>query len=108
MTEVLLPATTAAVRRAGARMLKRYSTEARAAGLDDLLAALRANDEAVVDVLQPALAEVLPGAVCLSDEHVSGSSAAGDWSLIDPVGGNVNAVHGMTDWNIGVSLVRDG
>jgi myo-inositol-1(or 4)-monophosphatase len=28
--------------------------------------------------------------------------------VTDPVGGNVNAVHGMADWNIGVSLVRDG
>ncbi|WP_328418285.1 hypothetical protein OG542_38200 [Streptomyces violaceus] len=34
--------------------------------------------------------------------------ATGEWWLIDPVGGNVNAVHGMPDWNIGVSLVRDG
>jgi myo-inositol-1(or 4)-monophosphatase len=33
---------------------------------------------------------------------------AGEWWLIDPMGGNMNAVQGMPDWNIGVSLVRDG
>jgi myo-inositol-1(or 4)-monophosphatase len=108
MTEVLLAATTHAVRRAGARLVERYSTEARPAGLAELLADVRANDQAVVDVLRPALADALPGAGWLNDEHGSGELASGDWWLIDPVGGNINAVHGMTDWNIGVSLVREG
>ncbi|WP_329789707.1 inositol monophosphatase family protein [Lentzea sp. DG1S-22] len=104
----MLAATTAAVRTAGARMFKRYSTESRTSSLEELVAAVRANDAAVVDVLKPALAEIRPQARWLDDEHGSGELGPGEWWLVDPVGGNMNAVQGMTDWNIGVSLVRDG
>ncbi|MBP2334983.1 myo-inositol-1(or 4)-monophosphatase [Saccharothrix coeruleofusca] len=108
MTEDLLAATTGAVRRAGERLLRRYSTKTRQAGLAELLAAAEDNDAAVVDALRPALARILPEAGWLNDEHGSGPLDTGQWWLIDPVGGNINAVHGMTDWNVGVSLVRDG
>jgi myo-inositol-1(or 4)-monophosphatase len=104
----LLTATTGAVRTAGARLLRRYSTESRPASVDELLAALQANDATVADVLRPALAQALPGSHWEEDEHASGPMPSGDWWVVDPVGGNINAVHGMTDWNIGVSLVRDG
>ncbi|MFE3542924.1 inositol monophosphatase family protein [Nocardia sp. NPDC059177] len=108
MSPELLAATVAAVRHAGARMMTRYSTESRQPGLPELLAHLRANDAAVVEVLRPALTEALPSAGWLDDEHGSGPMDGGRWWLIDPVGGNVNAAHGMPDWNIGVSLVQDG
>ncbi|WP_328749177.1 3'(2'),5'-bisphosphate nucleotidase CysQ [Streptomyces sp. NBC_00285] len=106
--ELLAAATVAAVRHAGALMMTRYATESRPPGLPELLANLQANDAAVVATLRPALTEALPSAGWLNDEHGSGPLATGEWWLIDPVGGNVNAVHGMPDWNIGVSLVRDG
>ncbi|WP_285638921.1 inositol monophosphatase family protein [Lentzea sp. NBRC 102530] len=108
LEEAMIAATTAAVRAAGARMLKRYSTESRTSSLAEIVAAVQANDAAVVDLLEPALKEINPQARWLDDEHGSGPLPDGEWWLIDPVGGNMNAVHGMTDWNIGVSLVRDG
>lgn len=108
MNHELLAATAAAVGKAAARMLTRYSPESRQAGLTELLASLRDNDTAVTDVLRPSLAEVRPDATWLDDEHGSGPLAPGEWWLVDPVGGNLNAVHGMPGWNIGVSLVRDG
>ncbi|GHG22437.1 MULTISPECIES: inositol monophosphatase family protein [Amycolatopsis] len=108
MTPDLLAATTAAVRAAGARMLARYSPASRPSGLPELLKSLDDNDSAVAGVLRPALAEIRPEARWLDDEHGSGPLPAGEWWLIDPMGGNVNAVHGMPDWNVGVSLVRDG
>ncbi len=104
----LLNATVAAVRQAGERLLRRYPTESRPADLDALLAALRANDATVADLLRPALTAVLPQAGWEDDEHASGPLPDGYRWALDPVGGNVNTVHGMTDWNIGVSLVRDG
>src|SRR5262245_42658936 len=106
-TNAVLVATVAAVRRAGDRLLRRYSTESRASSLAELVAAVKANDAAVVDVLRPALAEINPDARWLDDEHGSGPLPDGEWWLVDPVGGNMNAVQGMTDFNIGVSLVRD-
>ncbi|WP_250034490.1 inositol monophosphatase family protein [Paractinoplanes maris] len=75
---------------------------------EELFAALRANDEAVAGVLQPILTEALPGSRWTTDEHGSGPMPDGDWWVVDPVGGNMNAVQGMPDHNIGVSLVRDG
>ncbi|WP_103349328.1 inositol monophosphatase [Amycolatopsis sp. CA-128772] len=108
MSQDLLTATTAAVRDAGARMLARYSPGSRRPGLPEVLESLHANDAAVAEVLRPALTGIRPQARWLDDEHGSGPLPAGEWWLIDPVGGNVNAVHGMPDWNIGVSLVRDG
>ena len=108
MTQDLLAATTAAVRAAGARMLERYSPASRQPGLPELLKSLHDNDSAVADVLRPALAAIRPEARWLDDEHGSGPLPGGEWWLIDPMGGNVNAVHGMPDWNVGVSLVRDG
>ncbi|MCX2954998.1 inositol monophosphatase family protein [Lentzea sp. NEAU-D7] len=108
MEETVLAATTAAVRRAGERMLKRYSPESRTSSLAELVTAIQANDAAVVDLLKPALAEIRPRARWLDDEHGSGPLDSGEWWLVDPVGGNMNAAQGMTDWNIGVSLVRDG
>ncbi len=73
-----------------------------------LVQALRANDDAVSQILKPALLDALPGSQWTSDEHGSGPMPAGEWWVVDPVGGNMNAVQGMPDWNIGVSLVRDG
>src|SRR2546423_11601044 len=70
-------------RQAGARLLKRYSTVARQPGLPELMADLRANDLTVVDVLEPALAEILPEARWLNDEHGSGPLPEGTWWLID-------------------------
>jgi myo-inositol-1(or 4)-monophosphatase len=108
MSTDLLPSVTATVHQAGARLLARYSTGSRPATLPELLTALQANDAAVTDVLRPALTQLIPGSSWEEDEHASGPMPAGDWWVVDPVGGNINTVHGLTDWNIGVSLVRDG
>ncbi|GIM91777.1 inositol monophosphatase family protein [Paractinoplanes toevensis] len=101
----LLVEATAAVRAAASRVTRPERTPTTSA---ELFAALRANDEAVTEVLRPALLGALPGARWTSDEHGSGPMPDGDWWVVDPVGGNMNAVQGMPDWNVGVSLVRAG
>jgi myo-inositol-1(or 4)-monophosphatase len=108
MTNELLSTTTALVREAGARLLRLSSPDNRVATEDDLFAGLRRNDDAVADLLRPGLLAALPGSGWEEDEHATGPMTAGDQWVVDPVGGNLNLVHGMTDWNIGVALVRDG
>jgi myo-inositol-1(or 4)-monophosphatase len=100
----LLESTIEAVHAAAPRVVR----DVRPADRDALLAALRVNDDAVVEVLRPALTAALPGAGWTTDEHASGPMPGGDWWVIDPVGGNLNALYGSPDWNIGISLVRDG
>ncbi|WP_433796717.1 inositol monophosphatase family protein [Actinoplanes sp. CA-252034] len=101
----LLTVVTAAVHTAAALVTRPSTTPTTGA---ELMAALAANDDAVSGVLRPALTAALPGSQWTSDEHGSGPMPGGDWWVVDPVGGNMNAVQGMPDWNIGVSLVRDG
>ncbi|WP_045741043.1 inositol monophosphatase family protein [Actinoplanes rectilineatus] len=107
MSALLLEAVAAAVREAGAVMLKRAAAATPPADGPELIAAVRANDAAVLHVLRPALTRALPEAGWEDDEHATGPIAGGDRWITDPVGGNVNAVHGIPEWNIGVSLVRD-
>lgn len=101
----LLSVATEAVREASSLVRRPAGTPVTTA---ELFAALRTNDEAVSESLRPVLTAALPGSQWTSDEHGSGPMPAGDWWVVDPVGGNLNAVQGMPDWNIGVSLVRDG
>jgi myo-inositol-1(or 4)-monophosphatase len=108
MTTDLITTTTALVREAGARLLRYSSPDNRVTTRDDLFTALRRNDAAVTDLLRPALLAARPGSGWEEDEHATGPMAAGEQWVVDPVGGNLNLVHGMTDWNIGVALVRDG
>ncbi|GAA2641662.1 inositol monophosphatase family protein [Paractinoplanes durhamensis] len=101
----MLEATITAVREAGKHLPVLGSRPADAAALH---AGLQANDDAVTAVLRPALTAALPGSGWNTDEHGSGRLPDGDWWIVDPVGGNLHALYGMADWNIGVSLVRDG
>ena len=94
-----------AVHEAGQRL---RSLDTRPSTTEALMAALRANDDAVTAVLRPALTAALPGSGWNTDEHGSGRMPDGDWWVVDPVGGNLHAIYGLADWNIGVSLVRDG
>jgi len=101
----LLEATTTAVRKAGKQL---RSIGSRPSNAEALRAALRAIDDAVTEVLRPVLTAALPGSGWNTDEHGSGQMPDGDWWVVDPVGGNLHALYGLADWNIGVSLVRDG
>lgn len=99
----LIEDTAAAVREASRHVLH----QPRPTSFDEIIIGVRANEVAVTEVLRPALAAMLPGATWDVDEHASGLMPDGDRWVVDPIGGNVNLVHGMPDWNIGVSLVRD-
>ncbi|GAB3276304.1 inositol monophosphatase family protein [Kineosporia babensis] len=104
----LLAVITGAVRRAGGVMQERAKAFTLPTTSEDLINVVKANDAAVTEILRPALMQALPDASWEADEHAKGPVPAGDLWVTDPVGGNVNAVHGIPEWNIGVTLVRDG
>ncbi|AGZ42850.1 inositol monophosphatase family protein [Actinoplanes friuliensis] len=95
------------VKEAGAHLLRRYSAGSRQDSFEDIVSSVRANDSAVLAILRPGLTAARPDAGWVDDEHASGPMPAGEWWVVDPVGGNVNTIHGLRDWNIGVTLVRD-
>jgi len=71
------------------------------------VAAIDANDAASLGLLRDALAQARPGAGWAEDEEGGGALPAGEWWVTDPVEGNVNHIHGMPDWGVTATLVRD-
>lgn|GEM_PF-402263 len=105
--EALLSAVVAAVQAAGAHLLGRFSADSRPAERDEIVAAIYANDAASLGLLRDALAKARPGAGWVEDEEGSGTLPPGEWWITDPVEGNINHIHGMPDWGVTATLVRD-
>ncbi|WP_209021732.1 inositol monophosphatase family protein [Nocardioides sp. 503] len=103
----LLPALVAAVQEAGRTMvplqLGRPDFETR----DDVVAAIYANDDASLAVLRPRLSALRPHAGWVDDELEGGVLPPGEWWVADPVEGNINHAHGLPDWGVTATLVRD-
>ncbi|WP_420998176.1 inositol monophosphatase family protein [Cupriavidus sp. 30B13] len=104
----LLPPVTAAVHAAGAQLLQRFAASSvPRASLGEVVAAIHANDDAALAVLRDALMAARPGAGWIEDELEGGALPPGEWWIADPVEGNINHVHGMADWGVTATLVRD-
>lgn len=105
--QALLPAVVAALRAAGSLLLERFTPAARPGDYDELVAAIRANDAAALGRLRPALERARPGAGWVDDELETGELPPGEWWVTDPAEGNINHIHGMPEWGVTATLVRD-
>ncbi|WP_236793798.1 inositol monophosphatase family protein [Amycolatopsis sp. GM8] len=105
--EALLPAVIAAVKTTGEHLRHRFSPHAPLDSREDVVAAIHANDAAALAILREPLQRARPGAGWAEDELESGALPAGEWWVTDPVEGNINHIHGMTDWAVTATLVRD-
>lgn len=103
----LLAEVTAAVKTAGRTLRDRYTTHARGVRLDEVVAEIHANDDAVLEVLREPLLQARKGSQWAEDELAGGALPAGEWWVVDPAEGNINHVHGMDDWSVTATLVRD-
>ncbi|AUA15819.1 3'(2'),5'-bisphosphate nucleotidase CysQ [Streptomyces sp. SID8382] len=103
----LLTRVTAAVRTAGDLLRERHTPHPRGVALDEIVAEIHANDNAVLDVLKAPLMAARPGARWAEDELEGGALPPGEWWIVDPAEGNINHVHGMSDWAVTATLVRD-
>ncbi len=103
----LLPDVVAPVEQAGAALLKRVGTASPPADVEQIRAALGANDDAVLETLRAALLEALPAAGWDEEEGGAGALPPGEWWVVDPVEGNINHAHGLDDWGVTATLVRD-
>ncbi|MES2041846.1 MAG: inositol monophosphatase family protein [Pseudomonadota bacterium] len=103
----LLDDTVVAVRQAADLLLQRFKPDTRPADLPQLITMIEENDNAVTAQLRASLLALRPGAQWLEDEKSSGPLPAGEWWVADPAEGNVNHIHGMTEWAVTATLLRD-
>jgi myo-inositol-1(or 4)-monophosphatase len=100
-------AVTAAVRDAGAQLLASYSAASRPTGRDALFQALGDNEKDAVSRLRAALTTARPGANWVTEGFETGELPPGEWWAVDAVEGNVNHVHGLPEWCVTATLLRD-
>jgi myo-inositol-1(or 4)-monophosphatase len=93
---------------AGERLLARYSPDARPAKISDIAEAGHRNEEAAGPGLRQALTAIRPGAAWVEDEQETAPLPKGEWWSVDSVEGNVNHVHGLPEWCVSITLLRDG
>ncbi|RKH66462.1 inositol monophosphatase [Corallococcus aberystwythensis] len=104
----LLAVAVAAVRTAGAGMLERFEPLQRTpADRDGVVKAIHQNDAASLGLMREVLKTARPEAGWVEDELEGGLLPGGEFWVVDPVEGNVNHVHGLTEWGISATLVRD-
>ncbi|MGW6490442.1 inositol monophosphatase family protein [Streptomyces sp. NPDC055056] len=103
----LLAATALAVRAAGSVLRERFGAVVRHRTREELMSALAANDDAALDVLRPRLESLRPEAGWVEEELAGGALPSGEWWVVDPAEGNVNHLHGLPDWGVTATLVRD-
>ena len=103
----LLPQVVDAVKAAGTVLLERFTPAARPRNLADLLHAIQENDEASKAILRPKLLALRPESQWVEDEEEGGPLPAGEWWIVDAAEGNVNHIHGMTEWAVTATLVRN-
>ena len=97
----------AAVQSAGLAVRARLRSDTRPASRHDIGALIAANDAVSLAVLRPALSSARPAAQWAGDEGGSGLLPPGEWWVVDPVEGAINHIHGLPDWGVTATLVRD-
>jgi myo-inositol-1(or 4)-monophosphatase len=105
--QALIPGVVAAVTEAGRILVERFGDRPGFVDREDVVRAIQANDEAALAVLRPSLEALRPEANWAEDELDSGALPAGEWWITDPVEGNVNHIHGLPEWGVTATLVRD-
>ena len=98
---------TAAVHRAGKALLAEYTETARPADKADLHRAGTRLETVATGILKPALAAIRPDARWIEDDQETTALPTGEWWAVDPVEGAVNYVHGLAEWAVTVTLIRD-
>lgn len=103
----LLTMAVAAVESAGQAVRARFRTDTRPASRHDIGAMIAANDAVSQAILHSALSAARPDAQWAGDEGGSGCLPGGQWWIVDPVEGAINHIHGLPDWGVTATLVRD-
>jgi myo-inositol-1(or 4)-monophosphatase len=104
----LLAAVVKAATSAGDRLMADFSPDARPASRADMAAGGRHLEERVLTELRPELERLRPDAGWVDDDLETTPLPPGEWWVVDAVEGAVNYVHGLPEWAVTVTLLRDG
>lgn len=103
----LLDRLVAVVTEAGNRVAELFSPASRPTDRHDIFTAGRRNEETSLAVLRPGLAAARPAVGWVDDDQETTALPVGEWWAVDAVEGNVNHVHGMAEWAVTATLIRD-
>src|SRR3984957_10837022 len=104
----LLAAVVAAATAAGDRLMADFSPDARPASRAGMAVGGRQLEELVLTELRPELARLRPRAGWVEDDLEIAPLPPGEWWVVDAVEGAVNYIHGLPEWAVTVTLLRDG
>jgi myo-inositol-1(or 4)-monophosphatase len=95
------------VENAAAHLAERFTPDARPGSSEAVADAIYALNDAIIPLLQAPLLAARPGSQWVDDELDGGALPLGEWWVIDPAEGAVNHVHGITEFAVTATLVRD-
>lgn len=102
----LIPQVAAAVHAAAEHLRDEFDATPPPISREDVISRIRECDARSLSILRPLLEAAHP-AGWVEDELEDGPLPPGDWWVIDPVEGAINYVHGIADWAVTATLVRD-
>jgi myo-inositol-1(or 4)-monophosphatase len=92
---------------AGDRLRAEFSPATRPSSRADMATLGHHIEDLVLGELRPTLAGLRPGAGWVGEELETTPLPPGEWWVVDAVEGGVNYVHGLPEWAVTVTLLRD-
>jgi myo-inositol-1(or 4)-monophosphatase len=92
---------------AGHRLLQLFDPTSRPSDRVEMFAAAQRNEQASSLGLRDSLQRIRPHSGWVDTALESSELQDGEWWTVDAVEGNVNHVHGMHEWGISITLIRD-
>ena len=102
-----IPAIVAAVTAAGEALRREFDPNPRPRDYADITRLMGENDALSLGSLRDGLQRLRPTAGWVDDEDAVGALPPGEWWVTDPVEGNINKAHGLTEFSVTATLVRD-
>lgn len=103
----LLEGIRAIAQSAGSRLQASYTADSRPADRDEVFRALEHNEAVALGGIRDELLNACPHVGWLDERFDSTTIADGEWWTVDGVEGNINHIHGMAEWGVTITLIRD-